>query len=53
MARGPGGLYELTVKPTDERLYNEDLAPTRIAARTWVEGGAALPSGATPGARKC
>ncbi len=35
MSRGPGGLYELRVAPTDTRLYNKDLAPTGIAERTW------------------
>ena len=30
-----GELYELTTPPADPRLSNADLAPTRIADRTW------------------
>lgn len=35
MSRVRGDLYELDVEPTDTRLYNKDLAPTKIADRTW------------------
>jgi NCS1 family nucleobase:cation symporter-1 len=31
----PGHLYELSQPPSDPRLSNADLAPTRIADRTW------------------
>jgi len=33
--RTPGDLYELAVAPADGRLSNADLAPTRVADRTW------------------
>ncbi len=35
MRRAPGDLYELTEPPTDPHLSNKDLAPTRVADRTW------------------
>ena len=35
MTRSAGGLYELDAGGLDRRLYNEDLAPTKIAERTW------------------
>ena len=35
MRQGRGELYELTTPPADPRLSNADLAPTRIADRTW------------------
>jgi NCS1 family nucleobase:cation symporter-1 len=35
MRRGPGDLFEMTGPPPDPRLSNADLAPTRIAERTW------------------
>jgi NCS1 family nucleobase:cation symporter-1 len=35
MRRAPGDLYELTGMPVESRLSNADLAPTRIAERTW------------------
>ena len=35
MRQGRGELYELTTPPVDPRLSNADLAPTRIADRTW------------------
>ncbi len=35
MRRAPGGLYELIDPPRDPLLSNADLAPTRIADRTW------------------
>jgi len=35
MRRAPGELYELVAPPTDPHLSNKDLAPTRIADRTW------------------
>ena len=35
MSRSSGGLYELNARSLDPRLYNEDLAPTKIAERTW------------------
>lgn len=35
MRRAPGDLYELVVAPSDGTLTNADLAPTRIADRTW------------------
>ena len=34
--RAPGELYELPAPPTDPRLSNRDLAPTRVAERTWT-----------------
>ena len=35
MTRSPRGLYQLNAGTLDPRLYNEDLAPTKIAERTW------------------
>src|SRR3989337_3407196 len=35
MTRSAGGLYQLDASELDPRLYNEDLAPTKIAERTW------------------
>src|SRR5687767_1656406 len=35
MRQGRSELYELTTPPSDPRLSNADLAPTRIADRTW------------------
>ncbi|MEW5982242.1 MAG: NCS1 family nucleobase:cation symporter-1 [Acidobacteriota bacterium] len=35
MRQAPGNLYELVVEPGDETLTNADLAPTRVAERTW------------------
>ena len=35
MRRGPGGLYELDAGVADPELSNADLAPTRLARRTW------------------
>ncbi|HXW08134.1 MAG TPA: NCS1 family nucleobase:cation symporter-1 [Vicinamibacterales bacterium] len=35
MRRGAGDLYELVEAPADPRLSNRDLAPTRLADRTW------------------
>ena len=35
MRRAPGELYELVSPPPDPSLSNADLAPTRIAQRTW------------------
>ncbi len=35
MRRAPGELYELAAPPADDELSNKDLAPTRIAQRTW------------------
>lgn len=35
MRQGRSELYELTAPPADPRLSNADLAPTRIADRTW------------------
>ncbi len=35
MRRAPGDLYELATAPADPHLSNADLAPTRIAQRTW------------------
>jgi len=35
MRQGRSELYELTTPPADPRLSNADLAPTRIADRTW------------------
>ena len=35
MRRAPGELYELVSPPPDPSLSNADLAPTRIAERTW------------------
>src|SRR5215212_7237102 len=36
MRRARGDLYELAEAPSDPRLSNADLAPTRIAQRTWT-----------------
>ena len=36
MRRAPGDLYELDEPPSDPRLSNADLAPTRAAQRTWT-----------------
>ena len=36
MLRHPGELYELREQPSDPRLSNEDLQPTRVAQRTWT-----------------
>lgn len=36
MRRAPGDLYELEAPPADPRLSNADLAPTRVAQRTWT-----------------
>lgn len=36
MRRARGDLYELSEEPSDPRLYNVDLAPTRIEQRTWT-----------------
>jgi NCS1 family nucleobase:cation symporter-1 len=35
MRRTAGGLYELVQPPEDPSLSNADLAPTRVAQRTW------------------
>jgi NCS1 family nucleobase:cation symporter-1 len=35
MRRAPGELYELVDSTADPRLFNADLAPTRVAERTW------------------
>lgn len=35
MRRAPGELYELEQAPSDPRTSNADLAPTRVAQRTW------------------
>jgi NCS1 family nucleobase:cation symporter-1 len=35
MRRAPGELYELALAPPDPELSNADLAPTRVAQRTW------------------
>ena len=35
MRRAPGDLYELVTPPSDLRLSNADLQPTRVAQRTW------------------
>ena len=35
MRRAPGELYELVSPPPDPSLSNADLAPTRVAERTW------------------
>jgi NCS1 family nucleobase:cation symporter-1 len=35
MRRAPGDLYELAEAPPDGRFSNADLAPTRVAQRTW------------------
>ncbi len=34
--RDGGDLYELREAPTDPRLWNKDLAPTRVEQRTWT-----------------
>jgi nucleobase:cation symporter-1, NCS1 family len=36
MRRVRGDLYELRETPTDSRLWNADLAPTRVEQRTWT-----------------
>ena len=36
MRRGRGDLYELREQPSDPRLWNADLAPTRLEQRTWT-----------------
>jgi NCS1 family nucleobase:cation symporter-1 len=36
MRRAPGDLYELVIPPPDAELSNADLAPTRVAQRTWT-----------------
>jgi nucleobase:cation symporter-1, NCS1 family len=36
MRRAPGELYELAIPPPDPDLSNADLAPTRVAQRTWT-----------------
>jgi NCS1 family nucleobase:cation symporter-1 len=36
MRRAPGDLYELAAAPGDPSLANADLAPTRVADRTWT-----------------
>jgi NCS1 family nucleobase:cation symporter-1 len=36
MRRVRGELYELREEPSDPRLWNRDLAPTRVAQRTWT-----------------
>jgi NCS1 family nucleobase:cation symporter-1 len=36
MRRAREGLYELRETPTDPRLWNPDLAPTRVEQRTWT-----------------
>ena len=36
MRRVRGDLYELRETPTDPRLWNPDLAPTRVEQRTWT-----------------
>ncbi|MEA2599381.1 MAG: nucleobase:cation symporter, family [Acidobacteriota bacterium] len=36
MRRSPGDLYELREPSSDRRLWNKDLAPTRIEQRTWT-----------------
>jgi NCS1 family nucleobase:cation symporter-1 len=36
MRRAPGDLYELVIPPPDPELSNADLAPTRVAQRTWT-----------------
>ncbi len=35
MSRSRGGLYELNVDSLEPRLYNRDLAPTKVAERGW------------------
>ena len=35
MSRRRRGLYELNGDSLEPRLYNKDLAPTKIAERTW------------------
>ncbi len=35
MRRVRGDLYELRETPSDSRLWNKDLAPTRVEQRTW------------------
>ncbi|HEY3570796.1 MAG TPA: hypothetical protein VGP73_22890, partial [Thermoanaerobaculia bacterium] len=35
MRRVRGGLYELREPSSDTRLWNKDLAPTRVEQRTW------------------
>jgi NCS1 family nucleobase:cation symporter-1 len=36
MRRVRGDLYELRETPVDSRLWNKDLAPTRVEQRTWT-----------------
>ena len=36
MRRAPGDLYELAEPPSDPRLSNADLRPTRVSERTWT-----------------
>jgi NCS1 family nucleobase:cation symporter-1 len=36
MRQAPGELYELAIPPPDPALSNADLAPTRVAERTWT-----------------
>ena len=36
MRRVRGDLYELRETPSDPRLWNKDLAPTRVEQRTWT-----------------
>jgi NCS1 family nucleobase:cation symporter-1 len=36
MRRARGDLFELREQPSDPRLWNADLAPTRIEQRTWT-----------------
>jgi nucleobase:cation symporter-1, NCS1 family len=36
MRRVRGDLYELRETPSDSRLWNKDLAPTRVEQRTWT-----------------
>ncbi|HSN85692.1 MAG TPA: nitrate reductase, partial [Thermoanaerobaculia bacterium] len=36
MRRVRGDLYELQEPPSDPRLWNADLAPTRVEQRTWT-----------------
>jgi NCS1 family nucleobase:cation symporter-1 len=36
MRRVRGDLYELLTPSADRRLWNQDLAPTRVAQRTWT-----------------
>ena len=36
MRQAPGELYELAIPPPEPGLSNADLAPTRVAERTWT-----------------